>query len=590
MKRISCVLIFFCSCLSTFGQLKETDLLPVFGKIRADMVIEACRIAGFDDTNTVNAIETGSLQKFLEKVKAKDTKLYNIVKKANRPLQGADIRIYIKELSLFADTLLTGLETAYPDKKQDIEKMKSEYTNAINSEDVKSLHTQQYNTNKQTLESMYLHAQDSIGKLQIDIKQKDGKLQDIETEFRRKLDEERQKYDEIQAQIADQKNTHTVVMIIFVCVVIVLFVLLFILSGKRTVRKAPPSAAFDKENIKRNDSNNLPESEHPIPAVPSPVSPQIPESPKPKPSKPKPSKPEQTQIIQTDNVAFAIDADEWIAVGASVTGNGHIAMNLPCQDSHKYEYWGNGWGIAIVSDGAGSALNSHIGSKLVTHRGTVHFKTLAEREGWIQNSKLPGDIDWFRHSYSTLKLIRNEVERFANEKNYPLKSLSATVIVLIHSPYGILTVHVGDGRAGYKNENGEWKALITPHKGEEANQTVFLTSEFWNIPNYTMSGVLVPESTIVREKPFAFTLMSDGCENTAWQYYQKNMQTGYYYDPNKPHPAFFNSLETTLQSYRNENVDLKERKNSWKNFIESGNRSFVKEQDDKTMVLGVLHL
>ena len=59
----------------------------------------------------------------------------------------------------------------------------------------------------------------------------------------------------------------------------------------------------------------------------------------------------------------------WVLVGASVRGNGHIESNLPCQDNHKYEELEKGWGIAIVSDGAGSAAHSDMGSKIVVERG-----------------------------------------------------------------------------------------------------------------------------------------------------------------------------------------------------------------------------
>ncbi|MDR2511317.1 MAG: protein phosphatase 2C domain-containing protein [Bacteroidales bacterium] len=295
-------------------------------------------------------------------------------------------------------------------------------------------------------------------------------------------------------------------------------------------------------------------------------------------------------LVPPAKTAFAEDADEWIIVGASVIGNGHISAKLPSQDNHKYENLGEGWGIAIVSDGAGSAEYSHIGSKIVTERGIAHFKALIEKEGWLKNNELPSDAKWLQLSYATLKAVHNDMDAFAKVHNILLKSLYATAIVVIHTPNGMLATHIGDGRAGYKNRQSEWKALITPHKGEEANQTIFVPSDFWNIPNYVMSGVLVPESVVIREKPFAFTLMSDGCESSAWQYYTKDETTGKFFDPNKPYPAFFDSLSETLQSFRNDKTALKERERKWANFITAGNESLKKELDDKTMILGVLYM
>ena len=278
---------------------------------------------------------------------------------------------------------------------------------------------------------------------------------------------------------------------------------------------------------------------------------------------------------------------EWVVVGASVKGNGHIQSNMPCQDNNKFELLGKGWGVAVVSDGAGSAAHSDMGSKVVVERGVVHFKNLIEKEGWMEKNILPSDAEWLQKSYFVLKTIRNEVEMVAKKNNVDVKSLSATCLAVVFSPMGLLVVHVGDGRMGCKTMSGEWKAIMTPHKGEEANQTLFLVSDFWSIPNYVQSGVLVPESLVVKEPVEAFALMSDGCESTAWLCTTQNVETGKYYDQNKPFEGFFNPLEETLVSFHKEQVPEEERKEKWYKFIESGTKGFVKEQDDKTMVLGV---
>lgn len=278
---------------------------------------------------------------------------------------------------------------------------------------------------------------------------------------------------------------------------------------------------------------------------------------------------------------------EWVVVGASVRGNGHIKSDMPCQDNHKYESIGDGWGIAIVSDGAGSAEKSQVGSKVVVERGVFHFKKLIEDEGWMKKNELPTDVEWLLKSYNALKAIRNDVARVAKNNNVEIKALSATCLIVIYSPCGLLAAHIGDGRMGYKSESGKWIPLMTPHKGEEANQTIFLVSEFWNIPNYVMSGVLVPESIVVREPVKAFALMSDGCENTAWKCTTLNPDTGKYYDRNAPFEGFFDPVEKNLVSLYEEDVPDDEQNAKWYKFIESGTDGFVKEQDDKTMIFGV---
>ena len=278
---------------------------------------------------------------------------------------------------------------------------------------------------------------------------------------------------------------------------------------------------------------------------------------------------------------------KWVIVGASVKGNGHIQSNMPCQDNHMFESLNNGWGIAIVSDGAGSAAHSELGSKIVVSRGIFHFKNLIDKERWIAKQSLPTDIEWFQKSYAVLKDIRNDVMMVAQKNNIDVKSLSATCLVVIYSPFGLLTVHIGDGRMGYKSMSGEWKSMMTPHKGEEANQTIFLVSDFWSIPNYEMSGVLVPECRVIRENVKAFALMSDGCENTAWLCSALNSDTGKYEDRNLPFEKFFNPLEETLLTFDKNSILEKERQSKWYKFIESGTSGFTKEQDDKTMIYAI---
>src|ERR1043166_3667928 len=129
---------------------------------------------------------------------------------------------------------------------------------------------------------------------------------------------------------------------------------------------------------------------------------------------------------------------------------------------------------------------------------------------------------------------RNNLLAFAKEKGYEFSSLACTIIVVIYTPNGLLVTHVGDGRAGYCLE-GEWKPLIVPHKGEEANQTIFLSSKIWaQDDSFIMSGVPVPESKVVEGKVAAFTLMSDGCEHHAFECSKIDPTTHRWSDPNLP--------------------------------------------------------
>lgn len=284
---------------------------------------------------------------------------------------------------------------------------------------------------------------------------------------------------------------------------------------------------------------------------------------------------------------FSVDADNCVVIGASVQGKGHVQADLPCQDSCKYTYLGNGWGIAVVSDGAGSASKSQVGSKIVVERATGHFTEVIKELEWMERNMLPTNEDWAQIAYSVLRRVHDDMAYFAREKHVELKELGATAIVMIHSPLGLLVTHVGDGRAGYRNYDGEWLPIIVPHKGEEANQTIFITSKFWDRPAFRLSGRLIPESIVIREKVTGFTLMSDGCENTSWLVSRLDKESGRVYDPNRPFPRFFDSVTGTLLRYHNENVDGDERAEAWRSFLDTG-KAFSNETDDKTLILGII--
>ena len=284
---------------------------------------------------------------------------------------------------------------------------------------------------------------------------------------------------------------------------------------------------------------------------------------------------------------FSIDKDNCLIIGASVRGKGHIQTDLPCQDSNKYTYLTKGWGIAVVSDGAGSATKSQIGSRLVVERATKHFMEVIKEMAWVERNELPSDLEWAQIAYSVLRRVYVDIGNFAQQKNINIKELNATAIVLIHSPFGLLSTHIGDGRAGYRNNSGEWLPVIVPHKGEEANQTIFITSQFWDRPSFRMSDHLIPDSVVIREKITGFTLMSDGCENTSWQVSQMDTNTGKVCDPNRPFRGFFDPLTNTLVKFHNDRIDVNKRSEAWYSFLDTG-REFSKEVDDKTLILGII--
>jgi len=274
----------------------------------------------------------------------------------------------------------------------------------------------------------------------------------------------------------------------------------------------------------------------------------------------------------------------WRILGASVVGNSHLTHipPLPCQDSHCLEK-GTEWGIAVVCDGAGSASHSHIGSQFVAKQAAQLFKTsISSVVQPIPKQQQEHSIEqqWWRQiAKDVFKQLIAKLEMLASEKHIELKSLACTVIVVIFSPKRLLITHIGDGRGGYRDSKGDWKSFLTPFKGEEANQTVFITSDIWDEPDkYIRSHILDEDFT-------AFVIMSDGCESHCFQTYNSD-NTGHIIDVNKPHPNFFEPLFKQIKT--SEFSNSTEVQEKWGNFIESGTEGFKNESDDKTMLIGVL--
>ena len=578
MKR-NFSLITICLILALQANAKvvipDTTLVNLYGEIRADMTKAACQIAGFEDKEVLSKIENSSLSGFKTALQKKDSKLYGIVNTSTKKLSNKTVDQYAQLVDAMRLTYKAELTKAYGDKESDIDKKFANFKSVIEdlTKECKCIQESEESYRKEYKSGRFLSLlpqeevhenNDSSTSAEVVNEPSKDKANNDPTNNNTVKEKDQDK--EEQGMIAKLIS----ILLAFVKWVVILFVVLIVGLIVFLKRKSIAKMCSKIMNKTASVENGNEETE----PAPQPV-------PTPKPT-PNP--------LPQNIVAYAKDAGEWIVVGASVQGNGHISSNIPCQDHSAYEYLGEGWGIAITSDGAGSAKHSDVGSKITVSRTMHYMKTIVESEGWIKKNELPSEIRWTKLALKGLRLVHDDVQKFAGQKGIEFKSLSATVIVVIHSPFGLLVAHVGDGRSGYRDMNGEWHSMSTPHKGEEANQTIFIPSEFWDIPFYEMSSVMVPEARVINQPVSAFTLMSDGCENTSWLYNQLNKTTGKFYDPNTPHKGFFEPLCETLQQSRKQGKSENERASEWYQFIKEGNQKFKDETDDKTMILGVLYM
>jgi Protein phosphatase 2C len=276
-----------------------------------------------------------------------------------------------------------------------------------------------------------------------------------------------------------------------------------------------------------------------------------------------------------------MDSSHWAIAYSSVIGNSHIQENIPCQDSCLLDFE-NGYGIAIVCDGAGSHQNSHIGSKQVCAFTHYQFRQLIEKHKLVEKQEVPSKDEWEDIALEALFNIKTDLLNFSIQENIEFKSLSCTVICTVFFPYGLLVAHIGDGRGGYLKD-GKWNSLFVPFRGEFANETVFITSQIWE---KDLIGKYI-STNIIGFPVDAFCLLSDGCEKASFEVNLYDEEKAVYYDPNSPFPNFFNPNVEALKKLKEDGKTQDEINELWSSFLTNGNNKFVLETDDKTMILAV---
>ena len=166
---------------------------------------------------------------------------------------------------------------------------------------------------------------------------------------------------------------------------------------------------------------------------------------------------------------------EWKIIGASVTGFSHKADATPCQDFHEFQLLGDGWFVAAVSDGAGSAPRSTEGAKAACEGIVSHIGS--------RRSEFSSASDFHLNEATARAWITEGVELVRGNLCETCDSISAfhaTLLGVIAGPIGGLFFHVGDGAGLATNVDDFTSSVLSlPENGEYANQTYFVTQPDW---------------------------------------------------------------------------------------------------------------
>lgn len=250
---------------------------------------------------------------------------------------------------------------------------------------------------------------------------------------------------------------------------------------------------------------------------------------------------------------------EWAWIGACSVGTSHTKSGTECQDRAAcLEVRGKDGRsvlIAVVSDGAGSAKYSSIGSHLVVRCFAFKAVTYVRDGGIVDNIKEDTIRNW-------LDEIRDRISAAARSKDSVPREFAATMIAAVVSDRIATIAHIGDGACVLRRrENQEWEVPSWPAHGEYASSTYFVTDDPQPNLRFTIIDAGISELAI----------FSDGLERLALDF-----------SDNRPSEKFFGPMFAPIAVNRaGRNRSLSK---ALRSFLDSP-KITERTDDDKSLVL-----
>ncbi|GGN73401.1 hypothetical protein GCM10010112_42660 [Actinoplanes lobatus] len=186
------------------------------------------------------------------------------------------------------------------------------------------------------------------------------------------------------------------------------------------------------------------------------------------------------------------DTPGWALAGGLATGTAHLANDLPCQDRIRWA-GGDGWLVAALADGAGSAAASDLGAETAVRTAVEVAERLCHSARPVPPERLLPTI--FRATRYRMRAVA------AGNRLEPRDLACTLALVVVHGDL-MQAAQIGDGVAVVRDADKELSIAAPPMRGEFANEATFLT---------TGSTIARPP---VRTMPVAdvdaFALSSDG--------------------------------------------------------------------------------
>jgi hypothetical protein len=201
--------------------------------------------------------------------------------------------------------------------------------------------------------------------------------------------------------------------------------------------------------------------------------------------------------------------------------------------------------IAVVSDGAGSAPLSALGSRIVTSAFSRSAQAFVARDGRILDIDENEVSEW-------LDAMRDQIAEVARRCGERPRAFAATLVGCVIGPDAAAIVHIGDGACALRrNGSQEWEVPSWPVQGEYASTTFFVTDE-------------PAPATVVRHvvgRIDELAVFSDGLERLALDFNTKKAFSSFFetmFAPLRSAPAIGRdrSLSRDLRAFLNQGCSV----------------------------------
>ena len=198
-------------------------------------------------------------------------------------------------------------------------------------------------------------------------------------------------------------------------------------------------------------------------------------------------------------------AAAWRIALASAVGASHVASGTPCQDSAAHRIIATDVGevlVAAVSDGAGSAPRSDLGSRVATETFIACVETYFREGRDLAGLDRETACGWVEDTATALVAA-------AKAEGRRVRDLACTLLAAIVGEDAAAFVQVGDGAivVSHGEEDG-WSYVFWPQHGEFANTTNFITGR---------NATEVMEFDLAKRRITELAMFSDGLENLLLQ-------------------------------------------------------------------------